>query len=352
MVSIGTLHLYEASAGKSEQKVLRAHLDMIWRAEEMGFDSAWVAEHHFGEYGVCASPALILASAARVTKRIRLATGIITLPFNHPVRVAEEYAILDLLSDGRVDLGIGRGFQPIEFAGYGVNPMQSGEIFDEALHVIRSAWTSDRVTFAGNHYHLDGVEVRPRPLQRPHPPIWMAAVSEASFRKAGTLGLNLLCSPVFGDSVDRLASLVAQYRSAWQAAGRSPANGGRVALLCMVFVGKTMSTAAEAFRGPATWQFDSLFGYRAVGRSGTVTTGLETYARVRDQALVADWGDLVKRGAIVCGDSVYARERLGEMHDKVGFTDLLCWTRVGGLSDEDVVESMLRVIDDVAPSLA
>lgn len=351
MVNVGTLHLYEASAGKSEQRVLRAHLDMIWRAEEMGFDSAWVAEHHFGEYGICASPALILASAARVTKRIRLATGVITLPFHHPVRVAEEYAILDLLSDGRVDLGVGRGFQPVEFTGYGVDPTRAGEMFDEALHVIRSAWTRDRLTFVGTHYRLDGVEIRPRPLQRPHPPIWMAAVSEASFRKAGSLGLNLLCSPIFGDSVDRIAGLVEQYRSAWQASGRSPARGGRVALLCMVFVGKTTSVAGESFRGPATWQFDSLFGYRAVGGNGTVTAGLETYARVRDQALVAGWDDLVQRGAIVCGDSAYARERLGEMQEKIGFTDLLCWTRVGGLADEDVVDSLTRVIDDVAPSL-
>jgi len=325
---------------------------MIGRAESLGFASAWVAEHHFSEYGVCASPALILASAARVTRRIRLATGVVTLPFHHPVRVAEEYAILDLLSDGRVDLGVGRGFQPVEFLGYGIDHTCSSEMFDEAVHIIRRAWTNDRVDFAGRHFRLERVEVRPRPLQRPHPPMWMAAVSEASFEKAGALGLNLLCSPVFGDSVDGLAMLLERYRSAWKASGRTPAQGGRVALMCMIFVGKTMDVAEQCFRGPATWQFESLFGYRSVGSIGAVAPGLETYARIRDQALVVGWDELVERGAIVCGDATYVRDRLAEICNRLHVSDLLCWTRVGGLSDDIVLDSMTRLIEHVGPELA
>ena len=111
-------------------------------AEDMGFDSIWAPEHHSTEYGFSASPMVTLAAVASVTKRIRLGSGVLVLPFNDPIRVAEEAAMVDLMSDGRLDLGVGRGFQPIEYQGFTVNQSKSREIFDEALDVIVRAWTA------------------------------------------------------------------------------------------------------------------------------------------------------------------------------------------------------------------
>jgi len=135
------LHLFENPVGKSEYQIVKEQFDLMRAAEDLGFDSIWPAEHHFTEYGYCASPALSLAAVASVTKRIRLGTGVVVLPFNHPIRVAEDFAMLDLMSDGRVDFGVGRGYQPGEYKGFGIDQTKSRGIFNESLEVILQAWT-------------------------------------------------------------------------------------------------------------------------------------------------------------------------------------------------------------------
>jgi alkanesulfonate monooxygenase SsuD/methylene tetrahydromethanopterin reductase-like flavin-dependent oxidoreductase (luciferase family) len=145
-MKFGMLHLFENPIGKSEHDIVHEQLTLMRAAEDYGFDSVWPAEHQFSEYGYCASPAVTLAAVASETKRLRLGTGVVVLPLNHPLRVAEDYAMLDVMSNGRVDFGIGRGYQPTEFAGYGIDQTQSRVMFDEAVQVIRQAWTQERVT--------------------------------------------------------------------------------------------------------------------------------------------------------------------------------------------------------------
>src|SRR3972149_59362 len=115
----GQLHLFENPAGRTEKEIVDEQFDVMVRAEELVSDRVWPAEHHFSEYGYCASPAVTLAAVAARTKKVRLGTGVVVLPLNHPVRVAEDFALLDLMSDGRVDLGVGRGYQPHQVRGYG-----------------------------------------------------------------------------------------------------------------------------------------------------------------------------------------------------------------------------------------
>ena len=172
----GMLHLFENPVHKTEHDIIHEQMELMRAAEETGFDSVWPAEHHFTEYGYCASPALSLAAIASQTKRIRLGTGIVVLPMNHPLRVAEDYAFLDHLSNGRIDLGVGRGYQPLEFQRYGIDQSTTRGQFQEALEVIQQAWTRDTVSFEGEHYRFHEVPVRPKPLQQPCPPIWMAAI--------------------------------------------------------------------------------------------------------------------------------------------------------------------------------
>ena len=140
-MKFGLLHLFEAPMGRSEKELMDEQFEIMVRAEEFGFDSVWPAEHHFREYGFCATPAVTLAAIAARTKRIRLGTGVVVLPLNHPVRVAEDYAFLDVFSGGRVDLGIGRGYQPHEYKGLGYDQSRSKDIFREGVEVLQRAWS-------------------------------------------------------------------------------------------------------------------------------------------------------------------------------------------------------------------
>lgn len=263
-MKLGMLHLFENPVGKTEHEVVKEQMELMYEAELLGFDLVWPAEHHFSEYGYCASPQVSLAAVAAKTKRIRLGTGVVVLPFHNPIRVAEDFAFLDLMSDGRVDLGVGRGYQPIEDKGFGLADKQanSREIFDEAINLVRTCWTEERVTFNGKHYQVDDLYVRPKPLQKPHPPIYMACLSAETFRLAGRYGFNVLMSGAFGLSAEGAKAGVADYRAGRREAGFDPA-AGKIALLLKVYVADSMGgrganmpvrSPGITARSPNTWR--------------------------------------------------------------------------------------------------
>src|SRR5256712_11559515 len=141
---------------------------MAW-TEELGFASLWLTEHHFIEYGLSVSPTVLAAAAAMRTRRVRIGLAAAILPFHDPIRLAEELAMVDILSGGRPDVGIGRGNRPVEFAGYRVPQIESHERFDEALEIMLGAWTNERFAYQGRHFTIPEVHMIPKPLQRPHP---------------------------------------------------------------------------------------------------------------------------------------------------------------------------------------
>jgi natural product biosynthesis luciferase-like monooxygenase protein len=344
------LHLFEAPQGRSEAEMVTEQIELMEAAEELGFDSVWPAEHHFSEYGFCASPALSLAAIARRTSRLRLGTGVVVLPFNNPVRVAEDYAMLDNLSGGRVELGVGRGYQPTEFAGFGVDQSRSREIFDEALEVIRRAWTCERFDFEGRWFRYHDLAVRPRPLQRPHPPIWLAALSEETYEKAGRLGTNLLCSPIFGGSLVEARSRIERYREALEANGHDPADR-EVGALVMVYVADTQEQARRDFAGPVIWYFRTFGKYVAPKLGQPPVESYEWYTVLRDLASVVEWDQLLAHGAVVCGEPDYVAEQVAQLRDVVGVDHLLCWTRLGGLAPAKVARHMELMRDRVMPAV-
>jgi natural product biosynthesis luciferase-like monooxygenase protein len=344
------LHLFENPVHKSEHEIILEQMELMRAAEDLGFDSVWPAEHHFTEYGYCASPALSLAAIAAETKRIRLGTGVVVLPLNHPLRIAEDYAFLDHLSNGRVDLGIGRGYQPLEFQRYGVEQTSTREQFHEALEVIRQAWTEDRVNFEGEHYRFEDVPIRPRPVQQPHPPIWMAALSEGTFELAGRYGLNLLYGSVFGLSPDIAAARRADYHRGLREGGHS-AEGKQAACLIMVYAADSMEQAREEFRDPVLWYYQTISKYVAPKPGEEAVKSYEMYTAFRDVASAASWEMLLERDAVVCGDPDYVAEKLLEYQQIYGFSEVLCWTRLGGLDHRKVLRSMELMRDKVIPRL-
>jgi alkanesulfonate monooxygenase SsuD/methylene tetrahydromethanopterin reductase-like flavin-dependent oxidoreductase (luciferase family) len=169
------------------------YVDYVCEAEALGFHGVFIVEHHFTGHGQVSASMNVLTYLAARTKRIRLGTAVVVLPWHNPVLVAEQSATLDLLSGGRFDFGVGKGYRDSEFAGFCLTPAEAAERFDEAMAVIRKAWSAEgRFSHRGKHWRFDNIVVEPPPMQRPHPPFWLGAGSEESIRRAARDGYNLL----------------------------------------------------------------------------------------------------------------------------------------------------------------
>jgi alkanesulfonate monooxygenase SsuD/methylene tetrahydromethanopterin reductase-like flavin-dependent oxidoreductase (luciferase family) len=170
-------------------------LQRIVAMDDAGYDAVWLAEHHFTTYSVCPSVHLMALEAAHRTRRIRIGTAVSLAALYHPLRLAEEVALLDVLTGGRVNWGAGRGFERTEFEAFGVPLDETVARFREAVEVVLAAWQNERLTFHGKYWHFDNVEVLPKPVQQPTPPTWVAATSPDAVSWAASMGHAILMDP-------------------------------------------------------------------------------------------------------------------------------------------------------------
>jgi alkanesulfonate monooxygenase SsuD/methylene tetrahydromethanopterin reductase-like flavin-dependent oxidoreductase (luciferase family) len=209
-------HLLEGQrVGATHHRAIADELALIRAADRLGFDSCWMREHHFTDYGFLPNTMTMAAHAAALTERIRLGTAVITLPLHHPIRVAEEVALVDVLSEGRVDVGIGRGYQSVEFNAFAVPLDEARARTDEAIEVLRALWTQDRVDHHGRFWDFDGVHLQPRPVQRPCPPLYYASVNVDSITHYAAQGI-----PFIVDSTVRTGRL-AELADLWLGVARA-----------------------------------------------------------------------------------------------------------------------------------
>jgi alkanesulfonate monooxygenase SsuD/methylene tetrahydromethanopterin reductase-like flavin-dependent oxidoreductase (luciferase family) len=197
-MKFSTFHLFHRFEGQSVRSVYDHQFQLIDLAEELGFDGVWLAEHHFRDYGAAPSIFNMLSHVAARTQRLRLGTGIVVLPLHNPIHVAEEAAQVDVLSGGRLEFGVGRGYQSVEFDGFGLNLTEARDRFDESLAVVLGLWTQDDFQHKGRFYRVGQgrpVTLMPRPLQRPHPPVHVAAVSPQTVELCAARGLAILADP-------------------------------------------------------------------------------------------------------------------------------------------------------------
>ena len=263
--------LYELQAPKphderSEYRCYHEALAQIELADRVGFDTVWEVEHHFlTEFAHSSAPEVFLAAVAQRTRRIRLGHGVVLLPhrFNHPIRVAERVAALDLLSDGRVEFGTGRSSQ-FEQAGFEVDTELSREMWQESLEMIPRMWTEDPFEYRGRFVSVPPRSILPKPLQKPHPPIWMAATSPQSWEIAGRNGIGVLGLTIFV-SVPQLADRVRAYRRAL--AGATPVGkfvNDRVGAFTIVHVAETKEQAVANGATEAAINY-LLYAFRVLG---------------------------------------------------------------------------------------
>src|SRR5262250_3253035 len=197
----------------------RKYIDYVLCAEDLGYHSVFVVEHHFTGVGQLSASLNFLSFLAGRTRRIRLGTAVMVLPWHNPVLLAEQVATMDLLSGGRVDLGIGPGYRYNEFAGFCIPMEEAEERFDESIAVMLKAWTSDTPwSHRGKHWQFEGVVVEPPTAQKPHPPLWMGAGRPESIKKVADLGYNLLLDQFA--SIEQIGERIALFKAEVEARGR------------------------------------------------------------------------------------------------------------------------------------
>lgn len=197
----------------SESKRYWEMLEEVTYAEEIGMTSVWFVEHHFrSEWSHSSAPDITLAAISQRTSKMRLGIAVVLVPLHHPLNVAARMATLDVVSNGRVDLGIGRSGYPYQMAPYGADLKDVSGMLEEYLQIIPGAWTEEEFSFEGQYYHIPTREVVPKPVQKPHPPIWQACSQEDTARKVGEQGLGCLAQTSVG--LDRAEAIIKVYKDA------------------------------------------------------------------------------------------------------------------------------------------
>lgn len=337
-----------AFVAHSETQAMQDTLAEIEVAERLGFGTAWLVEHHFMRgYSHSAAPDLILAAASQRTRRLRLGHAVVPLPYHHPLHVAERLATLDVLSQGRVEFGFGRGFSPREYAAFGVDMATSRARMREALAIVRQSFIPGPINYTGTHFRIANVDVVPRAVQRPHPPLWLAAVSPESFTLAAELGVGVLIGPFkpwFMVEED-----IARYRAAWPRYGH--ATPARVAMTLGVFCLPDGPRARALAKRHLVWFYRELLATTRPVLERLIP-GYEYYRRVgRARVLLPaaiNLSALEALGLAIAGDPAHCRKHFARLH-AAGVDRVLCAIAAGGAAHADVVACMHTLAREAMP---
>lgn len=284
------------------------------QAERLGFHSFWVPENHFGDQRSMPSPLTLLAAVAARTQRIKLGSSSYLLPIRDPLLAAEEVAVLDQLSGGRVILGVGRGLQPAMFKAFGIDASNKRSLFKHKLEFMLKAWRGEPIVddAAGTSVYL-----APLPLQRPHPPVWVAAFGPLALEQVGKLGFPYLASPI--ESLDVLSKNYQRHSDAVDAEGAAPV--ATVPVMRAIFITDKPSLAKHV----------RLLLERAF-----------PHALRQGKVAVDDWA--------IVGDRHYARDLLGDYVQRLGITHLIAGAPVQGVTSSDSLgsyDSLLAIADEL-----
>ena len=344
---------------RSERDAYHEVLEQAVLGEQAGFHSLWTVEHHFlEEYSHCSNPEVLYGAIAARTSRLRLGYGVRLMPFpyNHPVRSAESAAVLDIISDGRVEFGTGRSSTRIELEGFGIDPHRTRELWEEAVDVIVAAWTNDVLEWKGKQFSIPPRRVLPKPVQDPHPPLWGATSSPDSHRIMGEKGMGLL-SFTIGTSPEELKDRIDLYRDGLTRA--KPVGkfvNGRAGTFTMVNVARSReqarANAAESFEWYAKAGTEAVASVakwmRELGQeSGTYAYG-DALADLDTSFLTYDF--LESTGACIVGTPEACIET-AKRYEAAGCDLLLCLMNPYKVPHRAVMESIELMGKYVIPAL-
>jgi alkanesulfonate monooxygenase SsuD/methylene tetrahydromethanopterin reductase-like flavin-dependent oxidoreductase (luciferase family) len=350
----GWLTLAHSPGPEQDQVAIEQQLEQACLAEALGFDGVWLTEHNFTGEAVYSDPIPFASALAAKTRRIRIGFAVIQLALRHPIRLATQLALLDNLCRGRLDVGVGRGslYNEYEYVGYGLRSDDARERADEALAVLIGAWTTSPFSHRGKFFELSLPELRPRPYQRPHPPIWRSVVTPPSFRECGRLGVPIMTSRL---PIARIPERLALYEQGLEDAGHDRATRERlrrdVAVWRHVHVAESQAEAEDHLASAVLHTRRHMLHARAAYNPADFRVDPAVLNPFNDPAVSDDeavrWS--LATGAL-CGTPARVAEQLAELRD-AGVHHVLAQLTFGYLAHEKIMASMRRFAEQVMPRL-
>jgi len=328
-------------------------MEQIVHAESVGFSHVWFVEHHMlPEWSHSSAPEVFLGALSQRTSRIRLGHGIALLPsnFNNPVRVAERAAALDILSNGRVELGTGRAVTVQELEGFGVDPAQTRPMWEEAVRMLPKMWKDGVFEHHGEYFNVPPREIVPKPVQKPHPPIWLAGTNPETFETAGRFGVGML-GFVVGTPEGTADRVAAYHRAIQQAEPAGDFANEKVAILLNIHCAPTDEQALEEARGPVAWMQGAnakLFqpirdnrvpGYEVYWELAHANEGAPAVSLQQQRAEAPPLEKLVENGVYAVGSPATVRSII-KRYEEIGADQVICWFQYGGLAHDRILESI------------
>ncbi len=357
---IGLVLECDYRTGATQEEAFTEAFEMVDMAEELGLDGLWLAERHFaaprrptdpmgaGIPSVSSVPLVMASAIAARTQRIRIGTGVSVLPLCHPVRLAEEAATVDQVSRGRLDFGVGRSGFPRSYEGYGIPYGESRERFQESLEVIMKAWTQERFSHRGKYYTFNDLSVVPKPYQKPHPPIRVAATTKETFPQVGSMGMPLVTG-LRGFTLPELTQQLQEYRSAWKKGGH-PGNGD-VYLRIPAYVAATADKALAEPEASTMRSYRRLAENFAKSAKSAGTTASEDRAARAERLADVTYEELLQ-DRLAYGTPDMVVERLRDLRDRMGLKGVMIEPNVGGgIPGDRVMNSVRLFAREVAPNL-
>lgn len=344
-MKFGTMNLFPLGEGASDRKVMEEVLEDAILADELGFDSIWLAEHHFSPYGILGNPLVFAAAIAQRTRRIKIGTAVMVIPFYSPIRLAEDAALVDVLSGGRLVMGIGRGYQPVEFAGFGIDPATSIERYNETVDILRLAWTQENWSYEGKHFQYRDITIYPRPEREI--PLLHAAVQPDSFKRLGTQGQRIITSPNF-TPLGIMKKNFDLYQEGLTEGGHA-GTGFERPFMQQAWCGPDQAGRHEAAEAAMRY-------YKSIGK---VIPGAEKIVGVSDQE--QQYYNKVRRGLDLLtveqtlthggnfGSAQQVADTLHAMNEQMGVDHYIGWFNIPTLDRKSALKSMEMFARDVIP---
>lgn len=351
-MQFGWLTLALSPSPEEDAARIDQQIDQVCFAERLGFSDVWLTEHYFTGESVYNDALLFAAALAMRTERIRIGFAVVQMPFHHPVRLAVQLALLDNLSKGRIDVGVGKGtvYNEYEFVGHGLRSDDSRERMEEAIQILERAWREAPLTYKGKYYDVHVPEIRPRPIQQPGPPLWRSVISPGSFTDCGRLGIPILTSRL---PVARIKERWQLYEAGLEAGGHDQQTRARLlaqsALWRNVYVAESDAQAEDELSNLLLHTRSHMMHVReafnpADFRVDPVMMNAWTNPAVGEPEALAF---MLETGCLY-GSPARVREQVAELRD-VGVQHLLCQTGFGDMSHEANIASMRRFGEEVMP---